>query len=810
MCRKTRSPLFRNLLIRSLFLSSFIVISSSYAFAQEQGNNIYISLKNNKYLSIQPCNNQIFRVRISDNKDFPESLMERYDIVKTNWRKIKFSTKTTKDKEIITTKGYQVFIDKKTGELTIKNSLGKTVIRNISFFDEDNSVVARLKTSLNNKFEKTKTGKGIIGDTNYSEAKKNGENIVQSTGNSIISVSLEKGERFYGGGSTSRDNIQHRGEVLRMWATYQIAEVPVPFLMSSNGWGLFNNTTLLNFFDIGRFDKDKLFVFNTNNDIDFYIMLGESMKDVLAQYTTITRKPYILPKWMYGLAFGGNMMEDQMDMMNDAVRFRDEKIPCDIFWIEPQWMAKYYDFSTSKTWNQAKFPGEPYWEVEMDNKKREHPHLFIHKLHQLGYKLGLWLCIDHDFTIAEEDELAKKDGKEISGQEHWFDHLTKFIDEGVDGFKLDPGRTLDEHPDRKYYNGYSDNEMHNLNQILIQKQMEKTFRRHKGIRSFHHYCGGYAGAQHWGALTSGDNGGGKIALFDQLNLGLSGFMNTSADVLEVSADKTLQAMHMGFFLPWVQVNSWYGLLHPWYFSPVEKNAFRFYSQLRHDLIPYIYSEAINGNLTGEPIVRAMALEFPDDRNCDNLIYQYMFGENLLIGIGSDSIYLPKGNWINFWSGNKTGGGGTIHAKFPKNRGGQLFVKSGAIIPYQKSKQYITLNFPDTLIVRIYPEDKSSYTLFEDDGISYNYEQGDIAKTLFNCVNSEDEISFTVTVEPAGYIEQLKNRNYQFEFFCKQPQKILFNGSLVDSNDWNYDFENKKLEVSVNMNGVETVNLVIKK
>ena len=801
--------LSQNTIRRSIFLLSLWLLLFTSISAQSQKSTVVISLQSNKYMSIQACSNQIFRVRISNEKVFPESLMERYGIIKKDWENVQYTSSKERGNRVIKTDDFQISINENSGEISVRDLANKIVIEKINYFDGDVSVVSDLKKSLNDYFEETKSGGGIIGDINYTGGKKR-QSYDNIKGNSLLSVSLKEGERFYGGGSTSRNNIQHRGEVLRMWATYQIAEVPVPFLMSSNGWGLFNNTTSLNFFDIGRFDKDKLFVFNTTKDIDFYIMLGESMKDVLDQYTTITGKPYILPKWMYGLAFGGNTIENQIDMMNDAVRFRDEEIPCDIFWIEPQWMAKYYDFSTSKTWDQSKFPGEPYWEVEMDNKKREHPHLFIHKLHQLGYKLGLWLCIDHDFSIAEEDELAKKDGKKISGQEHWFDHLTKFMDEGVDGFKLDPGRTLDEHPDRKYYNGYSDNEMHNLNQILIQKQMEKTFRGHKGIRSFHHYCGGYAGAQHWGALTSGDNGGGKIALFDQLNLGLSGFMNTSADVLEVSADKTLQAMHMGFFLPWVQVNSWYGLLHPWYYPPVEKNAFRFYSQLRHDLIPYIYSAAINGNLTGEPIVRAMALEFPDDRNCDNLIYQYMFGENLLIGVGSDTIYLPKGNWINFWSGNKISGGRTIQSTFPKDKGGQLFIKSGAIIPYQKSKQYITLNFPDTLIVRIYPEDKSSYTLFEDDGISYNYEQGDIAKTIFNCVNGEDEISFTVTVEPAGYLEQLKNRNYQFEFFCEQPKKILFNGSLIDSNDWNYDFENKKLEVSVDMNGVETVNLIIKK
>ena len=122
------------------------------------------------------------------------------------------------------------------------------------------------------------------------------------------------------------------------------------------------------------------------------------------------------------------------------------------------------------------------------------------------------------------------------------------LDQGVDGFKLDPGRTLDEHPDMKYYNRLSDREMHNLNQVLLPKHMYETFREHKGVRSFHHYCGGYSGTQHWGASTSGDNGGGKDALFDQLNLGLSGFVNTSADVMD-AIDDNIAGIHLGFFLP---------------------------------------------------------------------------------------------------------------------------------------------------------------------------------------------------------------------------------------------------------------------
>ncbi|GHT43537.1 hypothetical protein AGMMS49965_17520 [Bacteroidia bacterium] len=132
-------------------------------------------------------------------------------------------------------------------------------------------------------------------------------------------------------------------------------------------------------------------------------------------------------------------------------------------------------FSTQKNWDYKKFPAEPEWESKRTSKYERHL-LFISRLHKLGYKLALWLCIDHDMSIVEEDALSAKSGKPQSGQEHWFPHLTKFIDQGVDGFKLDPGRTLDEHPERQYYNGLTDDEMHNMNQVLVSKQMNLTFR----------------------------------------------------------------------------------------------------------------------------------------------------------------------------------------------------------------------------------------------------------------------------------------------------------------------------------------------
>jgi len=791
--------------LRALLLCYVVLCSAITSGAQESKNSFVFPLKNKKFLNVQVCSEQVIRVRLAAKDDFTPTLMEKYGILKTDWNAVKASSKMEIGSRIIQTAGFQFILNEDSGELSIKDAAGKLVIQKVQLFHQESQPLCKvLGQSLEQYFGKEKHGGGIIGDANYTGIKSETDQLGPVP--SVLQISLAADERFYGGGSTSRTNIQHRGEALRIWATYQKTEIPMPFLLSSAGWGIFNNTTYLNFFDIGRFQKDKLFVYNTSGEMDFYLMLGNSMSEVIKQYVTITGKPYLMPKWAYGLAFGGNTIENQFDMMNDAVRFREEKIPCELFWIEPQWMAKNYDFSTSKTWNQDKFPGEPFWEV---NKmpKYEHPTLFVHKLHLLGYKLALWLCIDHDMTIAAEDAIAVKNEKPQSGQEHWFNHLTNLMDQGVDGFKLDPGRTLDEHPERKYYNGSTDAEMHNLNQVLLPKQMQETFRGHKGIRAFQHYCGGYAGSQHWGASTSGDNGGGKDALYDQLNLGLSGFVNTSADVLEYVTDNKA-GMHLGFFLPWVQINSWYSLHHPWFMPPIEKETFRYYAQLRNSLSPYIYSAAIEGSQTGMPIVRAMPLAFPDDRKTDNLIYQYMFGENLMVGVFSDSLYLPKGNWINYWSGEKMEGGKTVHCKIPENRGGLLFVKSGAIIPVLKPMLYIGEHPTDTLVLKVYPEKQSTYTLLEDDGISFDYEKGLTATTKFTCNQKGGQIDFVIGGIEGSYTGMPTNRVYELEIAMKEkPQSAFVNGQI--STGWSFTQTNI-LKLLVNEgNTSKDIRIVIK-
>ena len=739
-------------------------------------------------VSVEACSGSIFRIKVSPRKDFTESLMERYELIKTDWSEVKTDISDKGGVWTLKTPEYSLAINKKTGVMTVKDAKGGKVIREVRFLPEKEGLCGEMRSFINEKYADLKVadnGGGIIGDDNGKFGEVDKHEIPAADAVSILSFSMEDGERFYGGGSTSRDHIQHRGEFLRMWTTYQQTEIPMPFMMSSRGWGVYNNSTRKSFFDIGNQQKSKFNIINTFDEADFYLMMGKDMPAILNEYTLVTGRTYVLPKWAYGLCFGPNMREEQFDILNDAVRFRQFDVPCDVFWLEPQWMEKRYDFSTKKKWNYDRFSPEPYW-LQDQYPKTMHNRLFIGKLRSMGFHLGLWLCEEYDLSIQEEDIIAERTGGKLSGQEHWMDHLTVFMDQGVEGFKLDPARTIDNHTNWEYYNGRTDKEMHNLNQVLLPKQMRELGRKYNGKRTWHHYCGGWSGTQRWTASTSGDNGGGKTALYDQLNLGMSGFLNTSCDVMSVPRELEMQGLHFGLFLPWVQINSWFSMMHPFYYAKEEQDIYRFYVKLRYSLAPYIYSMALEAAQNGMPIVRSMPLCFPEDRNCDDMTYQYMFGDNFCVGIFTNEIYLPKGTWTDAWSGEKiVSKGETFTREYPSNRAGLLFIREGAIIPTQPDVEYLGARPFDRVILKVYPHGDSAYTMLDDDGESYEYENGGIASTLFESHERDGGVEVVVNPVQGSFKGMPSEREYSFRIQRdSRPASVSLNGAAVQ--DWTYE------------------------
>lgn len=730
-----------------------------------------VSLKNGSVMRVQAITPFVFRARLRPDNHFQEPGLVRYGIIRNDWPDVECKTSEKNNHFSASTEQASFKVNIDDGNFVFCGKNGRVLIETAA------PPCSSLPSGFNAEFK------------------------------------LQDGERLFGLGDETRKCLQKRGHKGMLWVVNCASYFPIPFLMSSRGWALFLNTTWRNFFDLGHDQPDRMRFWADGGELDFYLIAGQNFAELLDRYTDITGKPALMPIWQYGLSFMATKDADARAMLQDCVNFRRDGFPCDNIGLEPTWMSKSYDQSTEKTWHPDRFR-IPYWQA-----KNLNPSTFIGAAKQMGFKFYLWLCCDYDLSWYEEylatgkwpkrgrdDEFMKQfegmfddpnmqPGKALSDQitkpeQPWFEHLKKFVDQGADGFMLDGCAHVAEHPDRKWGNGMDDEEMHNLYPVLLVKQMHQGFKAHTGRRIFLYCPDGYAGFQRFSASWAGDTGAGPNALMSILNHGMSGHSNTSFDInLQTPA-----GIHFGLLHAWADLNAWITWEHPSYLGDRLGVIARDYLRLRYRLMPYIYSMAHIAFRTGMPIVRAMPLIYPDDSKWDNCLNQYFFGDAFLVSVHTDSISLPTGRWIDFWTGDSHEGPQNIIGGIPENRGGHLFVRAGAIIPSWPEMDYVGQKSVDTLELHIYPGadgQKNSFTLYEDDGISFNYLNGAVAETLISCGVQKRELLITVSPRKDSYAGMPETRKFVVKVHRSEPPgTVMINGHQIEQSDtssgWNYD------------------------
>ncbi len=592
-----------------------------------------------------------------------------------------------------------------------------------------------------------------------------------------IEITLAEKERLFGlgdalgVGEAGRTRLMRRGSIAQMNIKNVVGYAPIPFLMSSLGWGIFTNCTFPHTYDMGCSDEDKLVITAKKGALDFYIFIGGSMAELLDLYTGLTGRPILLPKFAYGFTFVENEQTDERGLLWDIRTMRDRDIPCDVMGLEPNWMSEYYDYSIHKSWNKKDFY-LPYWLP--DNQSGSFT--FFYAMRQMGMQLSLWLCQDYDLLWEEERQairraarekanismqaamsdvdrdtdlaLAEIDDPHLEGDiisdkvtkidEPWFEHLKKFVDNGTAAFKLDGANQVLSHPDRLWAGRYPDEEVHNVYPVILAKQMQQGYKDYTDRRAFIYSAGGYAGIQHYAATWAGDTGGDWKAVMSIFNHAMSGHTNASCD-MEVSDPL---AIHCGFLLPWAQQLGWSNWRHPWFLSPDKEEMIRFYGKLRSSLFPYLYAMAHKAAATGMPIVRPLPLVYEDTDAFDDCFNLYMLGDSLLVGAFDMHFHLPEGVWIDYWTGREYSG--EVTYEIPAGRGGALFVKKGSVLVTMTPQKYL-LEKEHDYIIDIYPGEGADFTLIEDDGFTYDYLEGKCAKTRIE-LSEESEEGFRVIVK----------------------------------------------------------------
>lgn len=553
-----------------------------------------------------------------------------------------------------------------------------------------------------------------------------------------LDMKIQEGEKLIGFGDQVRTRLLLNGQHDQLYLKYPVKHVPVPFCMSSKGYGIFFNTTRRLVFDVAASSPDTARFAVEKEFLDLYLFTGNNYDEMIDLYTQLTGRPGLPPMKSFGLWLLYHTRATGHDVIMIAEAMRQKKIPCDNLSLEPNWMQTYYDCSADKEWNAEKFRG-----CENDSSYRGGPGSMIKTLNRMGYELGLWLCTRWDFTFEEEREVnsgkveEKKENLILDGielthddanvghspiymdtntvrEQGWFEHLKKFVDDGARFFKLDPAWLINEFPDRLYGNGKTDEEMHNVAFLLASKQMNQGYEAFTGRRYYGISVAGWAGLQRYPGTWAGDTGGGIQSMTGLLQDAVIGHSYTTCDMNVES----IQGIHMGFLLPWTLLNSWAGFKYPGFLGETLDEAFRFYSELRMKLVPYFYSLAYRSSRTGRAILRPLCLEYPDQDWAYEERNQFLIGDSILADVYSDdNIHLPDGKWFDFWSGTVYEGNGEIQRiAVPENRGGHLFVREGALIPTQPLRLFIDAKEIRRIDWIVYPGEKeSSFTLYLDDG-----------------------------------------------------------------------------------------------
>lgn len=704
-----------------------------------------------KTLQLSVYAENIVRIRISS--DFEPTLLERYKIYR----------KPDETGEVLEN-------GVRTGKLTVTYKDGKICFASDKFsrsIDLDNSKTAEVKAYMNERLNEFHDEHVVIigsEDEEQLEAK-----IAEFQFDpKYITINTED-DLFYGLGESNTDRLILNGKTYRQRVVYTKYEIPVPYLMTPNGYGILANTSFWHGIDVCETKKDEIVWYLPQGDIDFMIFAGDDLRGLLERFTYLVGRPALLPKWAYGLTFIEHCQAREFDVLNDARLFRQYGLPCNAISLEPGWTKVRYDYSTNKIWNRDRF-----YVNDWARSNKPNPSFFSSALKRYGFHLHGWMCCHFDFTANEERLLGNECAPEIPA---FFDHLRQFCNDGMDSFKVDPNRMVDTSDETKIYaNGRTEAEIHSLHQTLIVKEMYMGAKNHRGnVRPMHHYCGGFTGTNAYTATNTGDTGGGLNTLAWTLNTGLSGFSNVTCD-MNIFDPK---GIHYAFFTGWCQLNSWAGFEHPWWAGDENFEFFKFYDILRFALMPYIYTHSIEANVTGTPICRALPLMFKDEA-AKNLINEFMFGDYLLVGAFSDKIYLPEGyTWYDAWTGKVYEGGQEITPVIPENRGGYLFIRSGAIIPTEAPKQFEdNVNTPN-LILNLYPSGKSTYTMYEDDGVTFDYEQGERAATLFTMDDNGTGCTITIGERVGSFKGMTENRTYSANVrLAAAPASVKVDGADV--------------------------------
>ena len=666
------------------------------------------------------------------------------------------------------------------------------------------------------------------------------------------------GERFYGLGEKS-DNLDKTGNQYTMWNTdypaYTTRKDPlyvdIPFFMGVKdykAYGIFFDNTYRSYFNMGA-SNDRFYWFGADKgEMDYYFIYGPEMKKVVSDYTMLTGRIELPPMWALGYQQSKWSYYPEAEVRNIARNFREKKIPCDVIYLDIHYMDGYRVF----TWNKERFPDPP---KMLSDLKRE------------GFKIVTIIDpgvkADSNYFMAKEgvaqnlfakypDNTLYKgevwpswayfpDFTKQATRAWWGDKIGGFLNMGVEGIWNDmnePAVWGQAFPDIVQFddNGFhaDHKKIHNVYGLSMGRATREGLWKHDpNKRHFILSRSGYAGIQRYTATWTGDNVANednlRMACIMPQNLSISGvpFCGPDAGGFIGEPSKALYTrwMELGAFTPFFRGHTELNTKsqEPWAFGDDVEFNVRNMINLRYQMLPFWYSEFYNTSKTGIPVMRPMFLNYQNDENCYywDAQLQFMIGDNLLVApiLKEDEnlkkLYLPEGNWIRVDDNKVYTGGQWIIVEAAINSI-PYFLKQGGIIPMQEVQQYVGEKKITQTELLIYPGKQSSYKLYEDDGISYEYKNEKYSITDFDVASSDKAIKINVKKTVNGY--QGDRKTYLFKLLDQnKPSAVKTGGNglneLSDMQSFEtstggfyYDNKNKILYIKTADSGNMSVDI----
>ena len=628
-------------------------------------------------------------------------------------------------------------------------------------------------------------------------------------------------QHFYGLGEGG-PQFDRLGAVRRFW-NFQVnrglgADIAMPLLLSHLGYGLFFDSSAAATLQPGDAADGAWIEYHAAaGPLDLYFIGCTGLRQVLGDVATLLGPATMPPRWALGYMQSSRHFADAAEVRDLAAQFRAKRLPCDA-------LIFLSSYGPAKGWNRGvghlEFepdlfaqPGVMLRDFQDQNfRVITHEYPVLHEASPLFAEAeanGYLLDVAYPRLLPQQPNAPiYKDGQRLidfsqpEARSWWWQAHRHLADLGVAGWWLDGGEGP---PASVEMQEGSASELHNRYDLLRQQAFaegETLDRPDK--RPFLLCRSGGPGMQRFGAAPwSGDINATFASLEAQirsgLNVGLSGVPHWGTDT---GGFYRVGENDPELYVRWFQFSAFCSIFRghgfawrqhlPWSHGEEIENICRRYLELRSRLMPYTYTLAWQARTQGLPMMRPLVLNYPDDPNVWDLGTQYLWGDDILVapvtrkGAVHWTVYLPDGVWHDYWTHEAYQGPGGVTVPAPLDTL-PLFVRAGAIIPLGLVKQHDNDQLPDVLSLLVYPRGQGSFSLYEDDGSSTGYLDGDYAITALDCHADGQSCTFSISREPGGSRAASTDRRHVLQIFSpRSPSEVRGNNiqkAMTDGVTW---------------------------